>query len=148
MFPLKIHLSKDSLVRVEVYLRAMASYLSRGLDSLPKTEVEQDNYHSQTGGQLPAWTAKIVNTVAVLNVKHCSPLGGKETLVTGRRVSEHELQADLEVSQGLAVVVKHCMWVDELMQKETPYLHKFSEFKFLLMLRLPFLNSYVISLKY
>lgn len=45
------------------------SYLPRGLDTLPETEVKQNNHHSQTGSQLPARTAQVINTMTVLNMK-------------------------------------------------------------------------------
>lgn len=48
------------------------SYLARRLYSFPETEVEQDNHHSETGSQLPTWTAKIINTITVLYVEHPS----------------------------------------------------------------------------
>lgn len=49
------------------------SYLSRGLDSLPEAEVEENDHHAKTGSQLPAGSSEITNAVAVLNVEDPSP---------------------------------------------------------------------------
>lgn len=50
----------------------VVSYLARGLDSLPETEVKQNNHHSQTGCQLPAWTTQVMYPSTLLDVEHPS----------------------------------------------------------------------------
>lgn len=64
-----VNLPKDS--RIGIFFM-LISYLSRGLDTLPETKVEQNNHHTQTGSQLPARPSQIIDSVTVLNVEHRS----------------------------------------------------------------------------
>lgn len=49
------------------------SHLARGLDSLPQTEVKDDDDDSETGSELPARQAEVIDPRTVLKVQHTTP---------------------------------------------------------------------------
>lgn len=49
-----------------------ASNLSWGLDTFPQAEVEDEDHHDETQGQLPARQAQVLDTSALMEVQHTS----------------------------------------------------------------------------
>lgn len=45
-------------------------YLPWGLDTFPQAEVEDEDHHDQTQGQLPARQAQVIDTSTLMEMQH------------------------------------------------------------------------------
>lgn len=51
--------------------------LSRGLDSLPQAEVQDEDNQNKAEGELPARKTQVIDASTLMNVQHPAP-GGRE----------------------------------------------------------------------
>lgn len=52
-------------------------HLSRGFDSLPQAEVEDEDNQNKADGELPARKTQVIDTFTLMNVQHPSSGRGK-----------------------------------------------------------------------